>query len=162
MAPVARLQSASLSDAVLTLLRWALLGLIYLFFARVLQAAWAAAGTRASSPVATAVKAATPRRRVKRKRRALVVIEPPDQAGSVFRLDSELTMGRAASCSVTLDDTYVSQMHAKLTSGDTGVVLTDLGSTNGTYLNRQRVTAPVSVQPGDRIQIGSTLLELQT
>ena len=88
-------------------------------------------------------------------------MEPLEQAGSSFALDGELTMGRAASCSVTLDDTYVSQMHAKLSNGSAGLVLTDLGSTNGTYLNRQRVTSPMSVQSGDRIQVGSTVLEVQ-
>ena len=45
--------------------------------------------------------------------------------------------------------------------GQSGVVIEDLGSTNGTYLNRKKVTAPVVVQTGDVIQVGSTVLELQ-
>ena len=72
-----------------------------------------------------------------------------------------LSIGRAAGCEITLDDTFISQLHARVTIGQNGVVIEDLGSTNGTYLNRKRVTAPVVVQPGDVIQVGSTVLELQ-
>jgi len=147
-----------LSAVILTLLRWALLGLIYLFFARVLQAAWATAAPRAQA--ATPV-VSTKRRGRRSTKASLVVLEPLELAGSEFALDTEITLGRAASCNVTLDDTYVSQLHARLENGASGVVLTDLGSTNGTYLNRQKVTSPVPVQLGDRIQMGSTVMEMR-
>lgn len=76
-------------------------------------------------------------------------------------VNGELTIGRAAGCEITLDDTYISQLHARLFDSESGLVVEDLGSTNGTYLNRQRVTAPVVVGPGDRIQVGSIVMELQ-
>ena len=76
-------------------------------------------------------------------------------------VNGELTIGRAAGCEITLDDTYISQMHARVSPGEHGVIVEDLGSTNGTYLNRKRVTAPVVVSPGDRIQVGSTITELR-
>lgn len=163
--------SGAVPDALLTLLRWCLLALIYLFFFRVLQATWHGAlapakGSirgganarlaRQAKPVAAPSapqSAAAPSR--------LVVVEPADQAGTVHVVNGELTIGRAAGCQITLDDTYISQLHARLSSGESGLVVEDLGSTNGTYLNRQRVTAPVVVSQGDRIQVGSTVMELQ-
>ncbi len=76
-------------------------------------------------------------------------------------VNGELTIGRAAGCEITLDDTYISQLHARVSIGEHGIIVEDLGSTNGTYLNRKRVTAPVIVSPGDQIQVGSTIMELR-
>ncbi|MCL4170595.1 UNVERIFIED_CONTAM: hypothetical protein GTU68_056501 [Idotea baltica] len=82
-------------------------------------------------------------------------------AGRSYSIGNELTVGRSAGCTITLDDTYVSQIHARVTRADTGVVLEDLGSTNGTYLNRQRVATPVMMAIGDLFQVGSTVMELR-
>ncbi len=72
-----------------------------------------------------------------------------------------LTLGRdAANNDVALSGTAVSSRHCKLELGPQGVVLTDLGSRNGTYLNNQRVSAPAPMRPGDRVFVGSTLVEL--
>ena len=76
-------------------------------------------------------------------------------------MNGELTIGRAASCHVTLDDTYISQLHARVSTDEQGIVVEDLGSTNGTYLNRQRVTSRVIGSPGDRLQLGGIVLELR-
>lgn len=76
-------------------------------------------------------------------------------------MNGEVTIGRAASCHVTLDDTYISQLHARVSPTDQGVLIEDLGSTNGTYLNRQRVTSPVVGALGDRLQLGGIVLELR-
>ena len=76
-------------------------------------------------------------------------------------MNGEVTIGRAASCHITLDDTYISQLHARVFNDDSGVVVEDLGSTNGTYLNRQRVTSQVSGSPGDRLQLGGIVMELR-
>ncbi len=165
--------SVTVPDALLTLLRWCLLALLYLFFFRVMQATWfgslAPAGKRAAArsakaarvavPVATVTAGAEPARDVIAQE--LVVIEPVEFAGRSYRVDSELTIGRAAGCELTLDDTYISQLHARLYVTESGVVVEDLGSTNGTYLNRQRVSAPVVARVGDQVQVGSTVLELR-
>lgn len=72
-----------------------------------------------------------------------------------------LTLGREASLNdVVLSGGAVSSRHCKLELGPQGVLLTDVGSTNGTYLNNERVSAPCSLRPGDRVFVGSTLLEL--
>ncbi len=89
------------------------------------------------------------------------MIAPPEEAGASFLLAPTSTIGRAAGCEVTLDDTYASQLHARLQRTPDGLVIEDLGSTNGTYHNRQRLTAPALIRPGDLIQIGGTILELR-
>jgi pSer/pThr/pTyr-binding forkhead associated (FHA) protein len=91
----------------------------------------------------------------------LVVLEPAALAGQYFEVMGEMTIGRAAGCQITLDDTFISQLHARVAPSANGVVVEDLGSTNGTYLNQQRVTAPVLGGPGDRVQLGSIVMELR-
>ena len=85
---------------------------------------------------------------------------PPEQQGRLYPLGEELTVGRAAGCQVTLDDNYVSQIHARVFLRGGRVYVEDLGSTNGTYLNRTKVAGPMLVGPGDQLQVGSTVLEL--
>ena len=89
------------------------------------------------------------------------VIEPTDRKGHTYDLAEELTVGRAGGCQITLDDTYVSQLHARVFRRDGQLYVEDLGSTNGTYLNRKKVTAPIAIRRGDRLQIGKTVMELQ-
>jgi len=81
-------------------------------------------------------------------------------AGTTYPLGDELTVGRAAGCQITLDDTYASQVHARIFMRDDQLYVEDLGSTNGTYLNRRKVSAPMVVSHGDQIQIGSTVMEV--
>lgn len=91
----------------------------------------------------------------------LAIVAPPEVAGLVYALGPETTIGRAAACDITLDDTYASQVHARLSVTAAGAVIEDLGSTNGTYHNRQRLVAPALLAPGDVVQIGSTIMELR-
>ena len=79
-----------------------------------------------------------------------------------YPLADELTMGRAAGCDVTVDDSYASQIHARVFRRDDNFLLEDLGSTNGTYLNRQNVSTPTVLKAGDQIQVGSTVYEVDT
>ncbi len=87
-------------------------------------------------------------------------MEPPETRGQTYELADELTLGRAAGCQVTLNDTYVSQLHARLFRRDGQLFVEDLGSTNGTYVNRKKVTAPIALRRGDRLQVGKTVMEL--
>jgi hypothetical protein len=162
------------SEQLLTILKLCLLVLLYLFFLRVLRAVWA----ELKAPVPTAAPAAAPvSNRAGRKAarasgaparpargrgapKALRVVEPAAQKGRSFPLGDEITVGRAAGCSVTLDDTYVSQIHSRVFTRDGKIFVEDLGSTNGTYLNRAKVQGPMVMQRGDRLQVGSTVMEL--
>ena len=91
----------------------------------------------------------------------LKVLEPTERRGRVYDLGDELTVGRAGGCQVALgDDTYVSQLHARVIRRDGQFYVEDLGSTNGTYVNRKKVTAPIAIRKGDRLQVGKTVMEL--
>lgn len=93
--------------------------------------------------------------------RRLVVVAG-DAAGTVVDLTGEpITIGRADDSTITLIDDYVSTRHARLVQQDGAWLVEDLGSTNGTYLDRQRVTAPTPVALGVPIRIGKTVLELR-
>lgn len=153
-----------MSEALLTLLRWCLLALVYLFFFRVLQATWFSTAPSVRAKADGQAATAKSKRTLRPKKAAiltLTIVEPPEAAGRAFRVNGSLSIGRAAGCEITLDDTFISQVHARVALSESGVVVEDLGSTNGTYLNRKRVTAPVVVQPGDVIQVGSTVMELR-
>jgi hypothetical protein len=163
-----------MSEQLLTILKLCLLALLYLFFFRVLRAVWAelrapapaAAGPAARSAPAPAAPSSPPAEAIaaKRARTApseLVVVEPPTAAGRSYAIRDELTVGRAGGCAVSLpDDTYVSTLHARVFRGPDGdVQVEDLGSTNGTYVNRTKVGKAVALQRGDRLQVGNTTLE---
>ncbi len=76
-------------------------------------------------------------------------------AGSVFALDREtVTIGREPSADVFLDDVTVSRNHAVITMGPSGAALRDLGSLNGTYVNRRRIERDEVLEDGDELQIG--------
>jgi len=160
------------SDQLLFVLKLCLLALLYLFFFRVLRAVWAElrAPAPAAAPAAPAAgaTAAPPSRKARRAAEKaaksvpeLVVVEPADQRGRAYPLGNEASIGRAAGCQITVDDTYVSQIHARVFTRDGQWLVEDLGSTNGTWMNRQRVSGPMVVQRGDRVQVGNTVLELR-
>ena len=62
----------------------------------------------------------------------LKVVAPPEMVGLRFDLAEEMTIGRAAGCQITLDDTFASQVHARVFRRDGQLYVEDLGSTNGT------------------------------
>jgi pSer/pThr/pTyr-binding forkhead associated (FHA) protein len=74
--------------------------------------------------------------------------------GAMFRLSPRVAIGREPSSEVFLDDVTVSRRHAEIEVGADGVVLRDLGSLNGTYVNRRRIEAEERLQSGDEIQVG--------
>ena len=137
-----------MSDELLTILRLCLLGLCYLFFFRVLRAVWVETRT----PKTTAISLNSTQR--------LVITAPKQNAGRSYNLADEITLGRSAGCTITVDDDFVSQMHARVFQRADQIVVEDLGSTNGTYVNRQRVSAPMVMRLGDQLQVGDTVLEL--
>jgi hypothetical protein len=158
----------------LDVLKVLLLVLLYLFFVRVVRAVWVEVdGPRPRRSRARRDRAATPAAMPSPAPSVvgpagvgapagLVVIAPPEAAGRRYALDEELTLGRAPGCRITLDDTFVSQLHARVFEQAGTWFVEDLGSTNGTFLNRDKVAGPAAMRPGDRLRVGSVVLELVT
>ena len=69
-------------------------------------------------------------------------------------------IGRGDQANLRLPDVGISRRHARLDFDGAQVVLTDLGSTNGTYLNGTKVLGPMVMQRGDKLKVGNTVLEL--
>lgn len=164
------------------LLEYVFLALLYLFFVRVVRAVWVelreprlvpaqptGAEPTSTVPAARRGPAAQPgsetASKSQRKRglptRLAIVSDGPEK-GSVFSLGDELTVGRAAGCAVALpDDTFVSQLHARVYFKGEGYWVEDLGSTNGTLVNGRLLSGSQPLRKGDRVQVGRTVLELQ-
>jgi pSer/pThr/pTyr-binding forkhead associated (FHA) protein len=70
-------------------------------------------------------------------------------------------IGRSSDADIHIDDPYSSEFHARVGLQDNTVLVHDLGSTNGTYVNGRRVTTPTTVSKGDTVQIGKTILEVR-
>ena len=81
--------------------------------------------------------------------------------GSVFLLDAVTTLGRDLGSGVVLDDAFASARHAILTFRGRGWYVEDLGSTNGTLVNGDRVAGATPMGFGDELQIGATRLRLE-
>jgi FHA domain len=93
--------------------------------------------------------------------RFLVVTEGGLSGMSIDLADQQITLGRANDATLVLNDDYASSRHARIFPQDGQWIVEDLGSTNGTYLDRQKVTRPTPVPIGVPIRIGKTVLELR-
>jgi len=150
---------------VLAVLKYSFLALVYFFVFRALRiVAVEVAGRRARGPdTRPARQAAKSARGGKGRPPTTVVVR--DESGkkveSVPLRDGAVQVGRAEACHVRIGDRYASQFHARLYPKNGSWYVEDLGSTNGTYLNQQRVSGSAEVQAGDHIRIGKTVLELK-
>src|SRR5204863_5406650 len=112
----------------------------------------AAAAPPATVPVERTAKGRGPTR--------LRILEPAPRRGELFALDDEVTVGRGGGCGIVLgDDTFVSQVHARLYRRDGDVYVEDLGSRNGTFVNGQPIGAATRLRRGDQVQFRSTVAE---
>ncbi len=91
----------------------------------------------------------------------VVITQGPLAGTSLGLTDRQITLGRANDATLVLNDDYASSRHARLYPHDGQWIVEDLGSTNGTYLDRQKVTRPTPVPVGVPIRIGKTVLELR-
>jgi pSer/pThr/pTyr-binding forkhead associated (FHA) protein len=150
------------SPFVLSVLKYALVALLYFFvFRAVRSVALDVVGRRGGRAVASPAAAAAKASKGGRPPTQVVVHEPDGVRPRTVRLSGSTQIGRAQACAIRLDDTYVSQMHARLYGEGGGWFVEDLGSTNGTYLNDRRVVQPVPVHAGDVVKVGKTVLELR-
>jgi hypothetical protein len=134
-------------DIILALLRLIFLGLIYLFVWQVARG------------IATHLGIHAERRR--RRGTKVVIVRSDTQAGLDFTVTDATVIGRSPEADIVIDDPYASEFHLRLVASEDGLTLHDLGSTNGTYLNGRRVTAPAELRRGDAVQVGKTVMEIR-
>lgn len=154
-----------MSESLLTVLKFCFLALVYLFLWRVVRVVVrelkADKLTVAAPPPPPPAVASIPSDGKGSRALLLEVLAPPARRGERFTLDDELTVGRAAGCGIVLgDDTFVSQVHARLYRTGRDLYVEDLGSTNGTLVNDAAISAPTRVRRGDRVQFGQTVVEV--
>lgn len=156
-----------MTELTLTLIRLAFLAVLWLFVLAALSVIRTDLfGPRATPKVPSrntaAGRPAKPPARGKRGSPRKVVVTHGPLAGTTLNLgESPITIGRANDATLVLSDDYASSRHAQLFPRDGQWLVEDLGSTNGTYLDRAKVTRPIPVPLGVPIRIGRTVLELR-
>jgi FHA domain-containing protein len=152
------------TDETLLILKGAFLVLLYVFILLVARSATKdLAGAPQESIILGPAEAEALRAQVRPRSASFVVVEGPGRrAGSTLTVDSPAVAGRDAGSSIRLDaDDFASSRHAQLEPGTDGVWVEDLGSTNGTFVNGERITARTLVRAGDIVRIGQTELRLE-
>ena len=172
------------SPFVLTVLKYAFLALLYFFVYRAIKAVVVdlrapngkgrsgrgrsgrakTRNGRGAGAGAAAKPARTPKPPRAGKGKAPVVVIIRDAKGkklSTKKLAGTMQIGRDPSCDIRPEDSYLSQFHAKLYANDGVWYVEDLGSTNGTYLNQNRLTGPVEIHAGDTLRVGEITMELR-
>ena len=91
----------------------------------------------------------------------LVVIEGPLQGTIVPLGNVQITIGRAPDSTLIIDDDYASSRHARVYPSEGSWVVEDLGSTNGTWIDRTRITTPTVLPVGAPLRVGRTTLQIQ-
>ena len=124
-------------------------------------------GSRAARPARRPAREQVRRqpKQPKQRRRdvpqALVITQGQLAGTSIALREAPVTIGRANDSTLVLADDYASNRHARLVPREGQWYVEDLGSTNGTYLDRTKVTSPMHVPIGMPIRIGKTVLELR-
>jgi FHA domain len=148
-------------------LKFGFLAVLYLFLLWVVRSArrdlgrGAAAGPQPGQipPDATGMYSASALGTADVARRApRLVVEraPGHDAGMIYDLDGDLVLGRGDRAEIRLDDPFASSQHARVYEQGNIVVIEDLGSTNGTYLNEELLESARPLHPGDRLRIGDS------
>jgi pSer/pThr/pTyr-binding forkhead associated (FHA) protein len=119
-------------------------------------------GRQAAAPQPQGRQAASGGRRGRNTPTKLVVTEGTLTGTTVALQGQTITLGRAHDSTIVLDDDYASSRHARIYPDRDGQwIVEDLGSTNGTFMNRNRLTTPVPIPLGASIRIGKTVIELR-
>ncbi|MCX4865920.1 FHA domain-containing protein [Streptomyces sp. NBC_00257] len=170
-----------MSELTLTVMRLGFLAVLWLFVivavqvirsdlfgTRVTQRGSRRTANDARPPQARQNAAAPPQQRQQsgRQRRGAptkLVVSEGSLTGTTVALQGQtITLGRAHDSTIVLDDDYASSRHARIYPDRDGQwIVEDLGSTNGTYLDRTRLTTPTPVPLGAPIRIGKTVIELR-
>ena len=162
-----------MSELTLTIIRLGFLAVLWLFvltavsvmrsdlFGRKVRKAPAPARSRAAAAPPPAPRPAKPAK-PKRGTPSTLVVTGGALTGTSLRLgDAPITLGRAKDSTLVIEDDYVSSRHARIYPANGQWVVEDLGSTNGTYLDRSKVAGPTPVAIGVPIRVGKTVIELR-
>lgn len=98
--------------------------------------------------------------RTKKTSTHLVIVDGALSGTRVPLGSSPIAIGRAPDATIVLDDDFVSTHHARLTPNGNHWIVEDLGSTNGTWIDKTRVSTPTVFRPGTQLRIGRTSMEL--
>lgn len=163
---------SEMSELTLTIIRLGFLAILWLFvltavsvmrsdlFGR--RVAPRTAGQRSAPPAPSRASRAPKPTKGRRGAPSTLVVTQGALTGTSVRLsDAPVTLGRAQDSTIVLDDDYVSSRHARIYPRDGQWLVEDMGSTNGTYLERQKVSGPTPVKIGVPIRIGKTTVELR-
>jgi pSer/pThr/pTyr-binding forkhead associated (FHA) protein len=88
--------------------------------------------------------------------RLVVERAPGHDPGMIYDLDGDIVLGRGDRAEIRLDDPFASSSHARIYEQGNIVVIEDLHSTNGTYLNEELLQTARPLHPGDRVRIGDS------
>jgi hypothetical protein len=155
-----------LTEIVITAARYGFLLLLWIFVFTVVGVIRRDLGVRSgrlvAAPRGVALAGGRPAKVKRGKAAAYLVVTEGDLAGTRLSLgDSQITIGRADDSNLVITDDYASARHARLVPRGGQWYVEDLGSTNGTYLDRAKVGAPTPVPLGVPIRIGRTSIELR-
>ncbi|MGE7384924.1 FHA domain-containing protein FhaB/FipA [Streptomyces sp. NPDC004126] len=165
-----------MSELTLTVMRLGFLAVLWLFVivavqvirsdlfgTRVTQRGSRRGGAAGGAAQQAGRQAAPPQQRQRRGAPTKLVVSEGTLTGTTVALAGQtITLGRAHDSTIVLDDDYASSRHARIYPDRDGQwIVEDLGSTNGTYLDRTRLTTPTPIPPGAPIRIGKTVIELR-
>jgi pSer/pThr/pTyr-binding forkhead associated (FHA) protein len=153
----------TVSPFALSVLKYSLLFLLYLFVFRAIRSVAVDVADRRRRSTAQTRSPAAPAAKPSRGGRAPTQVVVHDAGGGkprTVRMSDPLEIGRGDGCAIRLEDHYVSQVHARLYQRDGAWHVEDLGSTNGTFLNEGIVSSATPVHVGDTVRVGKTVLEL--
>ena len=162
-----------MSELALTIVRLAFLGLLWAFVLGTVLVL----RRDIRQPADSAMEASTSRTKAKRAPKApkpprvarkqkvrgtkLVVIDGP-LVGTIVPLEGQqVTIGRAPDSTIVIDDDYASSRHARVYEAEGSWVVEDLGSTNGTWIDRVRITTPTVLPVGAPLRIGRSTMQIQ-
>ena len=165
---------SQMSELTLTIIKLGFLAVLWLFVLTAVSVMRSDLFGRRPAPRGSARRPATPAPAPARKERAAkapkgrrgvpstLVVTQGALSGTTVRLaDAPVSLGRSQDSTIVLDDDYVSSRHARFFPQDGQWLVEDMGSTNGTYIDRTKVTNPTPVKIGVPIRIGKTVVELR-
>ncbi|KAA9392926.1 FHA domain-containing protein [Kocuria coralli] len=163
-----------MSELTVTLLRYGFLALLWVFIVGIVlsqgrdltidrrRRTSPGPGRQQARPAAAQSAPPAPQQQAPRQLpQTLVVLQGPTSGQTHHLGNAPVLMGRSPECTVPLEDDYASGRHARLFPQGSRWFLEDLGSTNGTYVDEQRLTRAVPVEPGRPFRVGKSILELR-